>query len=116
MLPWQKAKQWHDQHVSTETFEELLGWYLSHGFVWSTPQVFLLARECYWDATREEISDEGERNAWFVELAASAGHANPVGEFLRIAPHPHQWALWCRHNQFEIRAHDWAKLAKKVGG
>ncbi len=116
MLPWQRAKQWHDKHVSTETFEELLGWYLSNGLVYSTPQVFLLARECHWDAERKDISDEGERNAWFVELAASAGHANPVREFLRIAPHPHRWALWCRHNQFEIRAHDWRKLSKKVGG
>jgi hypothetical protein len=116
MAPWQRAKQWWDTNSATETFEELLGWHLSGGVVYSTPSLFVLARECHWDAQREEASNDGERNAWFVELAAAVGHANPVREFLRVAPHPHRWALWCRRNQFEIRAHDWAKLSKKVGG
>jgi hypothetical protein len=113
MTPWQKAKAWHDSNVTTETFEETLGWHLTHGLVYSTPEVFLLARECRWDG--EEMHDDGEPNAWFVELAAAAGHANPIREFLRVASRPQQWALWCRHNQFEIRAYDWRKLARKVG-
>ena len=113
MTPWQRAKQWHDSNVTTETFEETLGWHLTNGLVYSTPEVFLLARECRWDG--EEMHDDGEHNAWFVELAASAGHANPVREFMRVASRPQQWALWCRHNQFEIRAYDWRKLARKVG-
>ena len=113
MTPWQKAKEWHDANVTTESFEETLGWHLSNGLVYSTPEAFLLARECRWDG--EEMRDDGEHNAWFVELAASAGHANPVREFMRVASRPQQWALWCRHNQFEIRAYDWRKLARKVG-
>jgi hypothetical protein len=113
MTPWQRAKQWHESNVTDETFEETLGWHLTHGLVYSTPEVFLLARECRWDG--EEMHDDGEHNAWFVELAASAGHANPVREFMRVASRPQQWALWCRHNTFEIKAHDWAKLARKVG-
>ena len=113
MTPWQKAKAWHDSNVTTETFEETLGWHLTHGLVYSTPEVFLLARECRWDG--EEMHDDGEPNAWFVELAAATGHANPVREFMRVASRPQQWALWCRHNQFEIRAYDWRKLARKVG-
>ena len=112
MTPWQRAKQWHDDHVTDETFEETLGWHLTHGLVYSTPEVFLLARECRWDGT--EVHDDGEHNAWFVELAASAGHANPVREFMRVASRPHKWALWFRHNQFTIRAYDWRKLARKV--
>jgi len=114
MTPWQLAKQWHDEHVTDESFEETLGWYLTNGLVYSTPAVFLLARQVCWDAETEEMHDDGEPNAWFVELAASSGHANPVREFMRVANRPQQWALWCRHNSFEIKAHDWAKLAKKV--
>ena len=116
MLPWQRAKQWHDEHVTEETFEETLGWHLTNGLVYSTPQVFLLAREVHWDAEQKEMRDEGERNAWFVELAAAVGCANPVWHFMRVASRPQRWALWCRHNSFEIKAHDWAKLSKKVGG
>lgn len=113
MTPWQRAKAWHDANVTDESFEETLGWHLTHGLVYSTPEVFLLARECRWDG--EEMHDDGEHNAWFVELAAAAGHANPVRQFMRVASRPQQWALWCRHNQFEIRAYDWRKLARKVG-
>ena len=113
MTPWQIAKQWWDDNTTDESFEETLGWHLTNGLIYSTPQVFLLARECCWDG--QEVYDDGEHNAWFVELAASAGHANPIREFLRVASRPHKWALWCRHNSFEIRAHDWAKLARKVG-
>jgi hypothetical protein len=112
MLPWQKAKQWWDDHSADETFEEVLGWHLSNGLVYSTDEVFLLAHQTYWDG--ETCDDDLPPNAWFVELAASAGHGNPVREFMRVASRPHQWALWCRHNSFEIKAHDWAKLAKKV--
>ena len=113
MTPWQKAKAWWDENTTDETFEETLGWHLTNGLIYSTPQVFLLARECRWDGA--EVCDDGEANAWFVELAASVGHANPVREVMRVASRPQRWALWCRHNSFEIKAHDWAKLARKVG-
>jgi hypothetical protein len=113
MTPWQRAKAWHDNHVTDESFEETLGWHLTHGLVYSTPEVFLLAHETHWDG--EACNDQLPPNAWFVELAAAAGCANPVREFMRVASRPQQWALWCRHNQFEIRAYDWRKLARKVG-
>jgi hypothetical protein len=115
MTPWQLAKQWHDESVTEETFEETLGWHLTNGLVYSTPQVFLLARETHWDGA-EANDDAGPHNAWFVELAAAVGCANPIREFMRVASRPQQWALWCRHNSFEIKAHDWAKLSKHVGG
>jgi len=114
MLPWQRAKAWWDENVTTETFEETLGWHLSNGLVYSTPHAFMLAHECYWDG--KEDSYEGEPNAWFVELAAAVGHANPVREFMRVASRPHEWALWHRHGSFErVKAYDWNKLARKVG-
>lgn len=115
MLAWQKAKAWWDENVATETFEETLGWHLTNGLVYSTPQVFLLARETHWDGS-EANDDAGEANAWFVELAAAVGHANPVREFMRVASRPQRYALWCRHGSFdEVRAYDWNKLSRKVG-
>jgi hypothetical protein len=115
MTPWQKAKQWWDDHLTDETFEEVLGWHLSQGLVYSTPEVFLLARQVYWDAEERQMHADREPNAWFVELAAATGCANPVREFMRVAPRPHQWALWCRHNNFTIKPHAWGQLARKVG-
>jgi hypothetical protein len=113
MTPWQVAKQWWDEHNVQESFEQMLGWHLSRGLVYSTDEVFLCAHQTHWNG--EECHDDLPPNAWFVTLAASAGHGNPVREFMRVASRPRQYALWCRHNQFTIRAFDWRKLARKVG-
>lgn len=114
MTPWQKAEQWHNEHDATRSFAELVGEYLGYGYVWSTPEVFLLAREARWNST-EECFENGEPNTWFVYLAASAGHTNAVGEFLRIAPHAHRYAAWCRRNDsFNVKVYDFAKLLRKT--
>jgi hypothetical protein len=110
MTPWQKAKQWHDSNVTDETFEETLGWHLSNGVVYAAPDAFMLAHPVYWDG---EKINEGEANAWFIELA-SADTPDAFARFMRTAPRPLPYVLWCRHNSFEIKAHNWAKLAKKV--
>jgi len=115
MLPWQKAKQWQDENDAAATFEELLGWHLSHGLVHATPEVFLLAGEARWNAEEQQF-ESGTPNCWFVRLAASAGHANPVGEFMRVATRPQKYAAWCRRGSFEPRVYEWNKLMKKVGG
>jgi hypothetical protein len=117
MLPWQLAKQWHDEHIATETFTESLGWHLSAGVVYSSPDAFMLAREVHYDSEREEVSNDSQSpNAWFVELAAVSDGANAFGRFMRVAPHPQPWVLWCRRGEMRVRAFNWNKLTKKIGG
>ena len=115
MLPWQKAKAWQDEHDATTDFWTLLGEHLSSGLVWNSSKTFMLASEARWNA-KEQNFEDGEPNCWFVRLAASAGHANAVREFLRVAPRPHQWVGWYRRQQFEPRIYRWEKLIKKTGG
>jgi hypothetical protein len=114
MTPWERAKIWQQEN-STESFEELLGWHLSCGLVFSTPQVFLLAHETHYDPETQSMNMELTPNAWFVELAAAIDHHNPVREFLRVATRPHKWALWHRRNSFHLHAYPWQKLATRVG-
>jgi hypothetical protein len=117
MTPWQRAKAWHEEHIATETFAEALGWHLSAGVVYSAPDAFMLAREVRWDAEREEVSNDNQSpNAWFIELAAATGSANAFGRFMRVAPHPQPWVLWCRRGEMRVRAFNWNKLTKKIGG
>ena len=108
MTPWQKAKQWHEDH-STEPFEAILGWHLSAGVVYSSPDAFMLAREVYWNG---EAINDGEPNAWLVELAA--GNADAFGRFMRVAPRPQPWVLWSRRGESRIRAFRWEHLAKRT--
>jgi hypothetical protein len=112
MTPWQKAKQWHDEHIVTNSFEESLGWHLSLGVVYSTPQLFMLARECHWDG--EQIVDGGTANAWLVTLAAAVGCTDFMRRLMDALPHPQAWILWQRRGEIRVRAFDWNKLDKKV--
>lgn len=114
MLPWEKARNWHDEYT-TAPFESLLAWHMAHGLVFNTPQVFLLAHEVHYSPDNNTMTYDLPPNAWFVPLAAATGHANPVAEFLRVATRPHVWACWCRHNAFRIHAYPWSKLARRVG-
>ncbi len=111
MTPWQKAKAWHEEHNSTETFEELLGWHLSAGVVYSSADAFMLAREVHWNG---EAVDDGEPNAWLVELAAVSDRADAFGRFMRVVPRPQPWVLWSRRGESRIRAFRWEHLAKRT--
>jgi len=114
MTPFDKAILWQREN-STEPFEDLLAWHLRHGLVHSTPNVFLLAHEAHYSPETNTMTYDLPPNAWFVPLAAATGHANPVAEFLRVATHPQEWAIWHRRNSFQPHAYPWSKLARRVG-
>jgi hypothetical protein len=130
MLAWEIARTWWQDH-SPVPFEERLGWHLSCGLVYSTASAFMLASEERWDPEQKAIVDGRESrvesqqpNAWFVELAVAAqveGRGsrvegqNTIREFLRVAPHPHEWVLFRRNNGFRIHAYRWSHLARRVG-
>lgn len=115
MLALQKAKAWQEKH-SPHPFDKVLVWYLRNGVVWNQPDAFMLAIEAHWDEDTEQIISGREPNAWFVELAATSGKCRSVlAEMLRVAPHPHQWAVWHRRNEPRLRAFDWNKLLRKAG-
>jgi hypothetical protein len=131
MLAWEIARQWQSENCMTP-FEEILGWHLSGGLIHSTKDVFLLAQEVIWDPVSREIlqpsafSLQPSPNAWFTELAAAGtfsrrgaeAQRNPVKEFLRVAPHPHEFVLWCRQSKgrkHDIHSYKWDHLARRVG-
>jgi hypothetical protein len=114
MLPWQSAKTWWDNH-STQDFWDAVGEHLSAGYVWNSPECFMLARAVRWNA-EEQNFELGESNCWFVTLAAGADRTNPVRECLRVAPHPQIYVAWCRRGSLEPRVYDWEKLISKTGG
>ena len=114
MTAWQIAKQWQDKN-SSKDFYTAVCLHMATGLVFVTPQIFLLAREVFWNNDSKTISsDEDTPNAWFVELGASSGHKYAIKEFMRVAPRPHKWAVWCRRGESRARAFDWSQLAKKV--
>lgn len=112
MTPWQRAKAWQEDNDATTSFEELLGAHLSAGYIWNSPQVFMLAGEVRWNA-QEECFESGPANCWFVRLAAAAGGADIIGECHRVFPHRHEFVAWFRRGQFTPRIYRWDKIKMK---
>lgn len=105
MTPWQKAYSMAIEHgASPEEYEERMGLCLREGYIFSTPTEFLAAHDA---------GHNGEM-AYFV-LSAVGGDGNVLARFLRYAPEPRPWVLWCRNNEQRIRAFRWDKLARKAG-
>jgi hypothetical protein len=127
MLAWEIARNWQSENCMTP-FEEILGWHLSGGLVYSTRDCFLLAQEVTWDPEQKAIVEsresrvEGQQpNAWFVELAAASPTAqqsnSPIAEFMRVAPRAHTYVLWyraARNRPHNIHAYKWDHLARRV--
>ena len=109
---WQIAKQWHEKHIPEQPFQDAVVHFLREGLVHSSPEIFLCAQEVHWDGKAVDV--DKEPNAWFVYMAASSGHANPVREFMRVATRPQKWALWHRRNENQTRVFAWDALARKV--
>lgn len=114
MIAWQIAEQWHKDH-STEDFSDRIGWNLSCGYVWSSPEIFMLAQQVRYNEQTQEVSDDGEANCWFIELAAAADRTNAVSRLFDLLPHPMPWVCWRRDNGFNIKAYRWDHLSRKVG-
>jgi hypothetical protein len=112
MTALQIARDWHLRFIPTEDFASVITDHLKKGLVYSSPQVFICGRECFWDG--EDYHMDKTPNAWFVQMAAATGHTNPVREFMRVASRPQHYALWCRRNDGRVRAFAWETLARKV--
>jgi hypothetical protein len=114
MTPWQRAKHWWDNH-STQDFWEAVGEHLSSGYVWNSPECFMLAKACRWNSEEQDF-ESGEPNTWFVTLAAGTAGTSCVRECLRVAPHPQTYVAWCRRGSFEPRVYSMKQLIQKTGG
>jgi hypothetical protein len=105
MTPWQKAFIWAlARGVTQEQWGQKVEHCLNHGWVISTPDQFLAFYK----------TEHAGQPAYFVVMALG-GSGNVLQRFMRYAPEPLSWVLWCRNNEPRVRAFQWEQLAKKAG-
>ena len=112
MTPWTLAEQWQQQHDPQSDFALVVGDYLANGCVHAAPDSLWLFRACHWDGAN--ASWEGEPNAWFIHLAVRTGGPSLCRRFVRVAPHPLPWVLWCRNNDGRLRVHDFNTIMRRT--
>ena len=111
MTPWQLAQQWWTKH-NPQDFGEVLTAHLLGGYVFSTPEHFLMAHDMHWNGT--EARTDMAPNGYFVTMAASLA-GNALAAFMRMCPAQRDYVAWVRRGESDIKVYDWDKLTRKVG-
>lgn len=105
MTPWIKAYEIaRERGVSPEEYEQRMWRCMNDGYVFSTPDEFMAAHN----------AEHNGQPAYFI-LSAVGGSGNVLARFMRYAPEPRPWVLWCRNNEDRLRVFSWDKLARKAG-
>jgi hypothetical protein len=95
------------------TFQEDLTLHLLHGYVFSTPEVFIMGRPVRRNAEHRLITDPTveffDPDCWLVHLAAG-----DIRQFFRYEPYSLPWLCWQRANK--LRFYNRRNVAKMLGG
>jgi hypothetical protein len=101
--PYEAAREIYFKESCPRTFAEDLGYHLHNGYVFSTPDFFLMGRPVCIGATYEEITDPihifPEHDAWFIYLAAGKGY---LRNFLKLEPYALPYFGWERSNKIRF--------------
>lgn len=89
------------EEPSAVDFQDVLASHLLYGYVYSTPESFIMARPVNINALHEEILDPNadfdSPNAWFIYAAAGT-----LESFLAIEPYPLPFFGWEKRNRIRF--------------
>jgi hypothetical protein len=102
MTPYEEAQGVYQKEVCARDFRTDLHLHLIHGYVFSTPEGFIMGRPVYRGGRYEEITNPAFRfplpDAWLVYLAAGDG----LRVFFQYEPYELPWIGWERNNKLRF--------------
>lgn len=113
MTPLLRAQQWYEHYIPNGNFGAELADFMvvPSNVAIVRPDVFLMAEQVRWDNEAKQII-EGEPNAWYVRLAA-VGDGVAWWQLFETVPWRHEFVLWQRRNDGNLRARRHESLKKK---
>jgi len=108
MKPWQRAKKWHIENGGDVPFEQLIGGFIANGYLWNSPDEFILAKKVRVEKGR--LAD-GPVNCWFVHLGAGK---EPFKRFLAVADEPLEYVCWNRQGKPKLHIYKWERFKKRI--
>ncbi len=103
MTPAEQAAAVYDREDCQRTFRQDVELHMLHGYIFSTPDVFVMGRPVNKDAPHSLIVDPShvfpreQWNCWLLYLAAGR-----LGDFWRWEPFPLDFIAWERKNVLRI--------------
>ncbi len=111
MSPYEKAKEIYWQEPCANTFRVDLEFHFRHGYVISTPRIFMMFRQVErWSDPELIVNPEAEfvgGDCWHVHVAAG-----DMTEMLEHFPFPKPWISFERKN--DLRFHHYQKITERV--
>lgn len=110
--PWEVAQNFLAKK-GTIPLQRLVEEYIENDYVFSTPNVLLLAKEINWCQESKSIQNcNSEPNAWFIELCCILNTDKFfIKDILNLASRPHPWAVWMRRDKYKV--YSWDTLKSK---
>lgn len=110
MSPFEQAVDVYRREPCARSFIEDFEAHLLHGWIFSTPAIFLMARPVRSDSPVDVVlnpfSLPDDPDTWHVWLAAGNWR-----EALRLAPFPLPWVSFERRNQ--LRRYAWNRILRR---
>lgn len=106
MSPYEIIAQKYFTNPQEAQFADYVEWFLRNGYVYSTPDYFVMGKNCRRTAPEEHICDcthvfdENNSDCWYI--FAMAGN---IGKCLSVMPYPLPWLAFERliDNKRELR-------------
>ena len=103
MSPYEKAMSVYQAEPCKRTFAQDLDLHLRYGFVFSTPEFFVMGRPVRKDAIERDLVDPGvlfkksDCDAWMLYLVAG-----DMAKIVSVMPYPLPWIILERKNEVRI--------------
>ena len=97
MSPYELMLEFYGRHAPAVDFRTHVEWHFKHGFVYSTPDYFVMGRPVNHEASAEEITNpekrwkEEECDCWYVHAMCGC-----VWKAFQIMPWRMPWIAWER--------------------
>ena len=105
MSPFERASKLYDDHPQAQTFSWYLNWHALHGFVFITPDFFVMGRPVIRAADHENITEpthlftHEDCDCWYIHCLAG-----DMGKSWRVLPWELPWFAFerFRHGKLEL--------------
>lgn len=99
-----------DTHYG-DKFDEIVAWYMLNGYVYSSPEVFIMACEHSKEAlmANREINNLDKLNSWYIQYIAG-----DISRVFDICPHPKEWIVFERWGKGKRKAVKFDRIQQRI--
>jgi hypothetical protein len=96
-------------HYGCARFDEVVAWYMLHGYVYIGPDAVILAQPQNKATLFDSDNCLDKIDCWYIQYAS--GNRK---RFFEICPYPLEWVVFEKNGEHKRRAHKFDKLRERL--